>query len=267
MGFNALFTSKKPVIACIHLMSLPGSPLYQGDMESVIETAIKEALIFKKYNIDGLIVENFRDMPFYPDVLPAETIAAMTSVTREVIKVFSGPVGVNALRNDAYAAMSIAVATGAKFIRVNVHTGAAITDQGMIQGKAHKTLRLRAALRSDAFILTDVNVKHATQMGNRSIALETRDLTERGLADGIIVSGDLTGSEAKTEDIDEVRQNTHLPVILGSGATPGNLPVFLPKVDSLIVGSYFKKEGKAGNEVEEKRVMEFMNIKNGIYEL
>jgi len=39
-------------------------------------------------------------------------------------------------------------------------------------------------------------------------------------------------------------------------------PVFLPKIDSLIVGSYFKKEGKAANQVEEKRVIEFMKMKN-----
>jgi hypothetical protein len=55
--------------------------------------------------------------------------------------------------------------------------------------------------------------------------------------------------QTAAEDIDEVRQNTHLPIILGSGATPGNLPVFLPKIDSLIVGSYFKKEGRAANQV------------------
>ena len=260
MKFTDLFTENKPVIACIHLMPLPGSPLYEGSMEAVIKTALKETEIFIKYNIDGLIVENFRDMPFYPGVLPAETIAAMSSVTREIVKVFPGPVGVNALRNDAGAALAIAVATGARFIRVNVHTGAAITDQGIIQGKAHETLRLRTALKSGVLIFADVNVKHATPMGNRSIALETRDLTERGLADAIIVSGDLTGSEAKTEDIDEVRQNTHLPIILGSGATAGNLPVFLPKIDSLIVGSYFKKEGKAANQVEEKRVKRFMEV-------
>ena len=258
MKFTDLFTAKKPVIACIHLKPLPGSPLYEGSMGNVIEAALSEVNIFKKHKIDGLIVENFRDMPFYPDNLPAETIAAMSSVTREIVKAFPGPVGVNALRNDATAAMAIAVATGARFIRVNVHTGAAVTDQGVIQGKAHKTLRLRATLKSDVLIFADVNVKHATQLGNRSIALETRDLTERGLADAIIVSGDLTGSEAKTEDIEEVRHNTHLPIILGSGATPENLPSFLANIDSLIVGSYFKKDGKAANQVNEARVKKFM---------
>ena len=37
------------------------------------------------------------------------------------------------MRNDAAAALGIAVATGAHFIRVNVHGGAMVTDQGLDQ--------------------------------------------------------------------------------------------------------------------------------------
>ena len=66
MGFHDLFTSPKPLIACIHLLSLPGSPLYAGTMRQVYETALAEVDIFSRYPIDGFIVENFRDMPFYP---------------------------------------------------------------------------------------------------------------------------------------------------------------------------------------------------------
>ena len=36
----------------------------------------------------------------------------------------------NVLRNDAAAALSIAAVAGATFIRVNVHTGAVVADQG-----------------------------------------------------------------------------------------------------------------------------------------
>ncbi len=258
MNIKDVFDSTRPLIACIHLMPLPGSPGYSGSMKEVFDTALSEVSIFRKYKVDGLIVENFRDIPFYPDNLPAEAIAAMTAVTREIVHDFKGPVGVNALRNDAYAALSIAIAAEAQFIRVNVHTGAAITDQGIIEGKAYNTLRLRKNLRSKVLIFADVAVKHASPLGNRSIELETSDLSERGLADAIIVSGDLTGSEAKKEDILRVRQNTSLPILLGSGATPVNLDKYLPIVDGLIVGSYFKKDGKAINPVEEARVSEFV---------
>ena len=101
MTFDRLFTSPKPLIACIHLLPLPGSPRYAGNMQAVYDTALAEAMLFATYPIDALIVENFRDMPFYPGRLPAETVAALTAVTRDIVKAVPLPVGVNALRNDA----------------------------------------------------------------------------------------------------------------------------------------------------------------------
>jgi len=257
MTFNTLFTSSKPLIACIHLLPLPGSPRYDGDMQAVYDTALAEATLFATYPVDALIVENFRDMPFYPGRLPAETVAALAAVTRDIVKAVPLPVGVNALRNDAQAAIAIATAAAAHFIRVNVHTGAVVSDQGILQGASHETLRLRAALRSEVLIFADVEVKHATPLAPRGLALETRDLTERGLVDAIIVSGDLTGAVTDPRHVDMVRQHTHLPVLIGSGATPENLPAVYDKVGGFIVGSYFKQDGQADNLVDEARVKTF----------
>ena len=257
MTVKDLFRNPKPLIACIHLLPLPGSPRYSGKMSEVYDTALSEVEIFKRYAIEGVIIENFRDMPFYPTKLPAETIAAMAAVTHEIVNVVQMPVGVNALRNDARAALAIASATGADFIRVNVHLDAVVSDQGIIEGTAHETLRLRAHIKSDVLIFADVGVKHSAPLGNRGLAPKTRDLTERGLADAIIVSGEATGAETQTEDIDIVRQNTNLPIFIGSGMTPENLGKVYSKVDGLIVGSTFKKDGKADNLVEEARVKTF----------
>lgn len=254
MTFKDLFTAPKPLIACIHLLPLPGSPRYAGSMRQVYDTALAEADMFVRHAVDGLIVENFRDVPFYPHRLPAETIAALAGVTRELVRAVDVPVGVNALRNDASAAMAIATATEAAFIRINVHLGAVVSDQGLIEGTGHATLRLRAALHSRVLIFADAGVKHATPLVGWDLATETRELTERGLVDAIIVSGDYTGAPTRLEDIDLVRQHTSLPVLIGSGATPDNLPQVYSKVDGLIVGSYFKKDGLADNLVEEARV-------------
>ncbi len=99
------------------------------------------------------------------------------------------PVGVNALRNDARAALAIAVATGAHFIRVNVHTGSMFTDQGLIEGAAADTLRVRAALDTRVAIMADVHVKHASPPAGADIADAASDAWHRGLADALIVSG------------------------------------------------------------------------------
>ena len=258
-AFEDLFGSKKPVIGCIHLLPLPGSPLYDGSMESIYRRAIEEASLLSECGIHGLIVENFRDKPFLPDRLPPETVASMAAVGREVVRMARVPVGVNALRNDAESAMAIAAAIGADFIRVNIHMNAVVSEQGIIQGASHRTLRLRSALKSDVLIFADVGVKHAAPLADRGLAAETRDLAERGLADAIIVSGELTGSETKAEDVEVVRAHTSLPLLIGSGATPENIHKIFDRVDGFIVGSYFKKEGKGENFVEEQRVRRFVN--------
>src|SRR5512135_1759454 len=98
MKFADLFRNPKPLIACVHLMPLPGSPLYSGNMREVYDIALSEVEIFKRYQIDGLIVENFRDKPFFPKRVPAETIAALAALTREIVKAAGIPVGVNVLR-------------------------------------------------------------------------------------------------------------------------------------------------------------------------
>jgi membrane complex biogenesis BtpA family protein len=257
MTFKHLFPSQKPLIACIHLLPLPGAPRYMGNMREVYDTALAEAAIFARYPIDGLLVENFRDIPFYPHKLPAETIAALAAVTREIVRAVHIPVGVNALRNDALAALAISSAAQADFIRVNVHMDAVVSDQGIIQGTSHETLRLRATLQSPVLIFADAGVKHATPLGDRGLAAETRDLTERGLADAIIVSGAFTGSAPSFEDVEIVRQHTSLPILIGSGATPDNLRQLYANVDGLIVGSFFKQDGKAENLVQEARVKAF----------
>src|SRR5512147_3052677 len=126
MRFREIFRGAKPVLACIHLLPLPGAPLYGGSMGAVYERALEEAAIFERNGIDGLIVENFRDKPFFPAKIPAETLAALTAVTTEVVRRVKVPVGVNALRNDAGAALAAATAAEAHFIRVNVHMGAVV---------------------------------------------------------------------------------------------------------------------------------------------
>src|SRR5436305_646118 len=105
MSFKKLFSTPKPLIGCIHLRALPGAPLYEGSMRAIFQTALEEAAIFQKHGFQGLLIENFRDRPFFPDRIPPETIAAMTAVGREIARTSKVPVGINALRNDAMAAL------------------------------------------------------------------------------------------------------------------------------------------------------------------
>jgi hypothetical protein len=260
MSFCDLFSNAKPLIACIHLLPLPGAPNYSGEMDRIIDTALREASIFEKHGVDGLIVENFRDCPFYPTVLPPETVAALSVLTREVVRASKIPVGVNALRNDAIAAVASAHAAGAQFVRVNVHMGAVVSDQGILQGQSHETLRLRSCLNSAVKILADVRVKHATPIADRGLRIEAQDLQDRGLADALIVSGEQTGDALCEEEAQVVGQAVDLPVLAGSGVGTDNLSTIYSAVDGFIVGSCFKKDCRAENHVEEDRVVSFMDM-------
>lgn len=264
MSFASLFPQGKPFIAVIHLGALPGAPLYQGSMDAVYEQAIHEAKIFSEAGADAIILENFRDTPFYPDRVPHETVAAMAAIGREVVRTATVPIGVNVLRNDAAAAIAIAAAIQAQFIRVNVHIAASVTDQGLIQAKAWETLRLRKQLNSNAYVLADVAVKHAAPLAELGLDVETRDLTYRGMCDGIIVSGSGTGQSTNPEDLKVVKANSHLPILIGSGVTHENLVDLYPLADGFIVGSCLKTDGKATNAVDAERVSAFAATLNSL---
>ena len=257
--FKSLFATNKPMIACIHLPALPGAPLYSGDLNAVYERALVEARIYNEAGVDGIIIENFNDKPFYPDKVPAETIAVMTVIARDIIKSVNMPVGINVLRNDAISAMAIATAVEAAFIRVNIHSGSVVTDQGLIHGVAHQTLRLKSQLQSNVAIFADVGVKHAAPLADRGLINEVKDIQSRGLVDALIVSGSGTGEETARDDLVDVKSATHLPILIGSGATIDNLTSSIDLVDGYIVGSTLKEEGKSENPVSATRVAAFLD--------
>src|SRR5258708_7301806 len=162
-GFAQRF-GRRAVIGMVHLAPLPAAPLYEGSLEDVLARALADAVALAGGGVDALAIENFGDRPFRKNRVDPETIAAMTRVIAEIARSVSLPFGVNVLRNDASAALAIAAATAAAFIRVNVHTGAVLADQGIIEGEAAETLRRRASFAPDVLIFADHDVKHATPL-------------------------------------------------------------------------------------------------------
>lgn len=228
-------------------------------MDDVLHRATAEATLLRAAGFDGLLVENYGDVPFHADRVPAETIAALALAVHAVREATGLPTGVNVLRNDAGAALGIAAATGAAFIRVNVHTGGMFTDQGWIEGRAHETLRERARLGLSTAILADVLVKHATPPPGLGPADAARDTWHRGLADGLIVSGAATGQQADRAAIEVIRTAVpDAPIWLGSGLTPGNARHLLPLVDGAIVGSALRENGIAGRPLDDRRARELI---------
>jgi membrane complex biogenesis BtpA family protein len=165
------------------------------------------------------------------------------------------PLGFNVLRNDACAALALCAACEGSFIRVNIHTGAMLTDQGLIEGNAFETLRYRRHICTDAQIFADIHVKHAVPLANWSIGDCARDACERGLADALIVSGTGTGLAADVEDVRRVRATCpKAKILLGSGVTLQNIKNYLSLADGFIVGTSLKRKGRVSEPVDLKRV-------------
>lgn len=257
---EGLWPAPTPIVGMVHLAPLPGAPGWAGSMDAVLERAVDEACALEEGGLDGVLVENYGDSPFHPARVPAETVAAMAVAVGEVVRAVDVPVGVNVLRNDASAALAVAVATGARFIRVNVHAGVMLGDQGWLVGRAHETLRLRERLGVRVAILADVLVKHAAPPAAPiEPGRAARDLWRRGLADGLIVSGEATGESTDPARLRAVRAAVpEAPVWVGSGVTERAVEAVLPLADGAIVGSALQQDGEAGAGVEPKRVAAFM---------
>ncbi len=244
---------RKPVFGMVHLRPLPGAPLFGGSLDAVIEAARADVHALAAGGCDGLLFENFGDRPFRKTEVDPETTAAMTRVITEVRAVAPLPFGVNVLRNDPIAALAVAAATGAAFIRVNVHTGAMVTDQGIIEGNAAETLRRRARIAPEVAIFADHQVKHALPLAQVDEVQSARDLRLRGLADAVVISGSETGMAPDFARLARMRQAIDAPILIGSGLTAENA-VTLTDADGAIVGTALKRDGRVEAAVDTQRV-------------
>lgn len=239
------------LIGVIHLRALPGAPHADSDIAAIAASCARDAQTLSEAGFDAMIIENYGDAPFEPKRVAPVTVAAMTRCALAArVAAPMLPLGINVLRNDAEAALSIAVAVGASFIRVNVHIGARLTDQGIIEGKAHETARLRRHLgATHVRLLCDVDVKHAAPIAPRPLADEAQDLAYRGGADALLVTGRGTGKTVALRDMHEVIGAVDAPVYVASGVTEANLQS-VASAYGVIVGSCLRADGKAGGRID-----------------
>ncbi len=267
VGTSTLFQrNRRTVIGVVHLAALPGAPGWAGDFSAIIERARADLLALAEGGVDAVIIENFGDVPFRAGSVEPETVAAMARILSELRALTTLPLGVNVLRNDAAAALALAtICAGPNaFMRVNIHSGAMLTDQGLIEGRADQTLRRRRELDSTVAILADVQVKHATVLGNQPIEDAARDAVERGLADALILTGSGTGEPTDLDDLRRVRAVLpETPLLVGSGVSAETVRETFTIADGAIIGTYFKHGGTTTASVDIARVRRLMAIVNG----
>lgn len=259
MDLTQIFQTSNPIIGVVHLLPLPTSARWGGSLKAVIDRAEQEATALAAGGVDGIIIENFFDAPFVKDRVDPAVVSAMTIVVERISNLIMLPIGINVLRNDATSAMAIASCTNAQFIRVNVLMGVMATDLGLIEGQANQLLRYRRELGSNVAILADVLVKHARPLASPNLTTAVQDTIERGLADGVILSGWATGSPPNLEDLEIATAAAKgTPVFIGSGANWQNIAELMQAADGAIVASSLKRNGKIAEPIDPISVSQFV---------
>ena len=239
------------IIGVLHLDPLPSSPLYES-YEEVLDNALRDAKALS--SCDAIIVENYGDKPFLKEV-DRVTVACMSVIAWEVKRETGIPIGINVLRNDPFSALAIAKAVNADFVRVNQLYFPSISPEGFLEGKAGEVMRYKRFIDCKAKVYADVNVKHAVHTVSLEDYLEN---LERCLADALIVTGKTTGKEVDVDELRFVRERTDLPIFVGSGVNPNNIHRYFGLCDGVIVGTYFKRDGR----VDEERVRRLVNVRD-----
>lgn len=261
-AIQEIFGRPKALIGMVHCPAFPGAPRYRGAaMETIYDACMRDAEALVEGGMHGILIENHGDIPFSkPDDIGHETAAFMSVVTDRIARAIGVPLGINVLANAPIPAFAIAMAGGAKFIRVNQWANAYVANEGFMEGRAAEAMRYRSALRAEHIkVFADSHVKHGAHAitADRTIEELTRDLAFFD-ADGVIATGQRTGSSATIEEIEEIGKATHLPLLVGSGVSEGNIVEILKRTQGVIVASSLKQGGVWWNPVELSRVRSFV---------
>ena len=250
------------VYGVVHLKSLPGSPENYLSLDEIIELAQEDVNNLVFGGVDGIIIENFGDTPFVKDDISKRTLASFTTVVENIEYDREIKVGINVLRNDGIAALSIAEATKADFVRINVLNNVMMfTDQGIIEGKAHEIAEFKNSLNKEIEIYADVFVKHAVPPEGSKIENHTEELIHRAGADVVIVTGDGTGHEINIEDLNKVRDIVPQgKLAIGSGVNEENIEDYTGLADILIVGTNFKVDQDVSKRVDQRSVEQLIRM-------
>ena len=261
MKTNRIF-SPKFLAAMVAVLPLPGSPLYDGDDQRVIDQALSDVDVYKNAGVDSILFENDHDLPYIQPPLDEKGIALMTRIVKAAREQFDGPMGIQMLEAANVTSLEIAAEADLDYIRVEAFVFAHVGGSGVINGSAGKILRRRKELGAEHIkVFADVKKKH----GSHSLTIDL-DITDEirqaefFLADGVIVTSQFTGINPDKNDLMKAKGTTTLPVLIGSGMTAENIPEYLPLADGFIVGSYFRRDGKFLEQLEPERLYQFMKV-------
>ena len=254
----SLFQEQKPFIGMVHLLPLPETPNFGGEIRPIIERALQDSKTLVDAGVDGIIIENFGDEPYLIGEPTTAQLALISAITNQIQAQVSIPIGINVQFNAWQAEIALAYACQAQFIRVEVFVDTVVSAQGIVEPCSAQITRYRQQLGADQVqIWADIQTKYTTNLLPQSIQQSAIDATNAG-ADAIIVTGGATGEVTPLDTVREVKDVTPLPVYVGSGTNAENAQEVFTVADGAIVGSAIKEAGQVRNPVSYERTQAFI---------
>jgi len=250
----------KPIIGMCHMPALPGDPKFQPSLgvEGVLDWTRRDLLALQEGGVDAVMFSNEASLPYLRKVEPI-TYVTMARVIGELRREIRVPFGVDVLW-DAVASIDLAMATGALFVR-EVFSGVYASDLGLWDTNCGEAIRHQHAIHAeDVKLLFNIVPEAAAYLGSRDIRDIARSTVFNHGPDALCVSGLTAGAEISAEVLRLVKEVvSEVPVLANTGVRVDNVRQQLAVADGAVVGTAFKREGYIWNEVDVRRVKEFMN--------
>lgn len=227
------------LVGMVHLPALPGSPAWDGTpVSALIRLALDDVEALAEAGFDGVLVQNSLDRPTRERV-DALTVAQLTAVTARIVDRTSMVVGVNVVKNDGPAAVAIAAATGAAFVRVKVLAGTVLSAEGPLSGCGYETMQIRARSGERPAVWADVREPTSRPSPETSLQAAVTDAVDFQSADAVIVTGaDTRGTLDLAAEVRRTHPETAL--VIGGRIDASSVSSALEVADSVIVGSALK---------------------------
>ena len=256
-----VFGTEKPIIALLHVRSLPGDPGYYGQytLEEVVHLARNDLNALQDGGVDAILFSNEFSFP-YQNHIEMVTGSALSYVIGRLKDDIRVPFGVHAIW-DGVSTIDIAAAVGASFVR-GVFTGGFVGERGIGSYCAGDAVRRKMQLRLDDLAMYYMlNCESDGDLSRRDPVDEAKAMVFSCAPDGICISGFHAGIPASIEELRSVRAVSEgAPVFSNTGTKAENVAERLAACDGAFVGTAFKKDGKFENLVDPERVSRFMEI-------
>lgn len=239
-----VFAPRPLVIAALHLPDFARSR--ERSMAYFEDYAATNARVFAQAGIPYLKLQDSTR-----EAGPAAlATVAMTAALGRFLKAEVPQIGLGIIveAHDPKAAIAVAHAANADFVRLKVFVGGAMTAQGPRHGIGADALAYRAALRRDDIaILADVHDRTAVPLSSETQEFAAEWAQKTG-ADGLIITGhDFADSLAR---IRRARgAGIKRPILLGGSVTEGNVAEALSVCDGVVVSTALMRKDAASDDL------------------